>query len=82
MKILHVIHTMQPEAGGVVEAVRLLAEAMVRLGHKGEVLSLDAPESMAGKLPFQLHEIGPAKGGYGYCSKLVPWLKKHRDDYD
>ncbi|MEM8550414.1 MAG: glycosyltransferase, partial [Verrucomicrobiota bacterium] len=53
-----------------------------KLGHSGEVLSLDAPAKMAGKLPFTVHEIGPAKGSYGYSKRLVPWLKRHRKNYD
>lgn len=84
MKLLHVIHTMRPEAGGVVEAVRLLASAHAELGHPAEVLCLDAPGTTAeGQFPFPVHEIGPAKGGtYGYCPLLVPWLKVNHETYD
>ncbi|MGE9292299.1 MAG: glycosyltransferase, partial [Puniceicoccales bacterium] len=82
MKILHVIHTMRPEAGGVVEAVRLIAGAQLLLGHQAEVLCLDVAGTNYRPLPFHLHEIGPAKRTYGYCPYLKPWLRAHHSEYD
>ena len=82
MKILHVIHTMRPEAGGVVEAVRLLASAQIDLGHQAEVLCLDAAGTNYRPLPFHVYEIGPAKGTYGYCQHLKPWLRLHHTEFD
>ncbi|MDP0496706.1 MAG: glycosyltransferase [Verrucomicrobiota bacterium JB024] len=82
MKILHVIHTMRPEAGGVVEAVRLIAAAQIELGHHAEVLCLDAAGTNYRPLPFHVYEVGPAKGTYGYCTHLKPWLRMHAGEFD
>lgn len=81
MKILHVIHTMRPEAGGVVEAVRLIATAQIELGHEPEVLCLDAAGTNCRDLPFHLYEIGPANATYGYSPTLKPWLRQHHDEF-
>ncbi len=82
MKILHVIHTMRPEAGGVVEAVRLIANAQIELGHEAEVLCLDAAGANYRPLSFHVYEIGPARRTYGYCPYLKPWLRMHHHEFD
>ena len=82
MKILHLIHTMKPEAGGVVEAVRLLASANHAAGLQDEVLCLDKPGTLGDIYSFAVHEIGPAAGGYGYTDALIPWLKVNQGNYD
>ena len=83
MRILHVIPSLNPVGGGPVEGLRRLAVAEMQLGHFVEVLTLDEPDApwLAG-LPFRIHAVGPAKLGYGYTSRLVPWLREHREHYD
>jgi glycosyltransferase involved in cell wall biosynthesis len=83
MRVLQVIHTMNPAGGGPIESLTQVAGIMARDGHSTEVLLLDTPEaSWLANLPFAVHALGPASGTYGYTPKLVPWLRKNASRYD
>jgi glycosyltransferase involved in cell wall biosynthesis len=72
-----------PDGGGVVEALKQFSLAHRDLGHTVEVLSLDEPDAPWVKaFPLRVHALGPANGKYGYAPALVPWLKEHRKNYD
>ncbi len=82
MRILHIISTLDPAAGGPSEGVRLLL-TFEKEGYSGEVITLDDPEAPFLKnLPFRVHAIGPVGTTYGYTSKLYPWLRRNRDNFD
>ncbi|HYK34993.1 glycosyltransferase [Alloacidobacterium sp.] len=83
LRILHVIHSLSLKHGGPPEGLRQLAEGYCQEGIHLEVASLDDPrEAFLGELPFVTHALGPAKSGYGYSSRLFPWLQEHLKDYD
>lgn len=83
MRILRLVRSLDPAAGGVTEAIRSMAMASARQGHVVEVVSLDAPDaSFLRDFPFRVHALGPAWLGYGYSPRLVPWLKAHARDFD
>lgn len=83
MKILHVIHSVNPEGGGPIEGIKQLAEIQKELGHSIEVATLDAPDAPSVKsFPLTIHPLGPAFLHYGYSTRLVPWLQAHHADYD
>ena len=75
---------MDPQAGGVVEAVRQIGAALVRAGHATEVVTTDPPETpWTARLPFPVHGTGPGRGGvYGYAPRLAGFLRARRDDFD
>lgn len=83
MRILHVIASVNPEEGGVVEAVRQICLNMGKLGHLSEVVCNDAPDAAwlpdAG-LPV-VHALGPA-GGFGYNPAWGPWLNENVRRFD
>lgn len=83
MKLLHVIHSVNPQGGGPIEGIRQLIPALAARGVATEVLSLDAPDApgVAG-FPVPLHTTGPSSAGYGFNRLTVPWLREHRADYD
>lgn len=82
MRILHIIGTLNPEAGGPTEAVRVLL-GFGPIGYQGEVVTLDAPDAPFLKdFPFPIHALGPIHTVYGYTPKLLPWLKQNRDRFD
>lgn len=82
MRILHIIATLNPEAGGPVESVRLLL-SYDYIGYIGEVVTLDDPEApFLEKIPFPVHALGPASTTYGFNTKLIPWLKSNRHRFD
>ena len=82
MRILHVIATLDPAAGGPIEGVRTLFGYKAE-GYEGEAVTLDAPDApYLHGLPFPVHALGPRTSTYGYNAKLLPWLKANRSNYD
>jgi glycosyltransferase involved in cell wall biosynthesis len=83
VRILNVTHSVNPVHGGPAEGLRQLVRANTRLGHRHEVLTLDAPGSPWFEgFPVPLHPAGPAHLKYGYTPRLVPWLQMHARDFD
>lgn len=83
MKILHVIHSVNPQAGGTTEGLKQLSAALIRLGATVEVMSLDAPDApWVRDFPLPLTALGPGRTGYGYSPRAVPWLVRHGCEYD
>ena len=83
MKWLHVLPTLDPRAGGPIQGVRNLGTYLTGQGHGVEVVTLDGPdEPYLREFPLPLHALGPSLGGYRYCRRLVPWLKRHAPAFD
>ena len=83
MLLLHVLASMDPAQGGVAQAVRNTVPALARQDVSNEVLSFDAPDAaFLGRDGFPIHAIGPARGGYGYCPALQPWLAANLHRFD
>lgn len=83
MKILHVIHSVNPRGGGPIEGIRQFAPVLAHLGIASEVMSLDAPDApWTANFPVPLFPTGPARTGYGYTPGAVPWLRQNRRNYD
>jgi len=82
MRILHIISTLNPAAGGPSEGVRLLL-SFEREGYVGEVVTFDDPNAdYLNNLPFRVNAIGPVNSTYGFTPRLYPWLKQNRDRFD
>ena len=83
MRLLHVIHSVNPSGGGPIEGVKQLARAHAAVGVSVEVVSLDAPgDAWIRDFPLPVYPMGPAHLSYGYSPRLVPWLKEHHRGYD
>ncbi len=83
MRILHVINSIDPSSGGTAEGLRHLSHIYCEGGHKIEVASLDAPETVDQyNFPARVYGLGPSKGIYGYSPRFVPWLREHVALYD
>lgn len=83
MNILHAIPSMDPAQGGVAQAVRNMVPALGGLGVSNEIMSFDATDAaFLGRDSFPIHAIGPARGGYGYCPALKPWLTANLHRFD
>jgi glycosyltransferase involved in cell wall biosynthesis len=83
VKILNVIHSVNRVHGGPAEGLRQLIGANANLGHRHEVVTLDAPGSAwLSDFPVPLHPVGPSHLKYGYTPRLVPWLKAHAQEFD
>lgn len=82
MRLLHIIGTISPEAGGPTESVR----SLLNFGppdYRGEVVTLDDPSApFLKELNFTVHPLGPGKGVYAYSPKLRPWLEANAHRFD
>ncbi len=83
MRILHIIHTLDPAAGGPSESIRRIVASYPAMGHAGEVVSLDDPAApFLRELNFTVHALGPVATTYGANLRLIPWLKENRTRFD
>src|ERR1700760_1881282 len=81
-RLLHVVASFSPAAGGTTEGIRRLAEASGE-GAQVEVLSLDDPaEGFLAGHDFPVHGVGPVKSHYGYTSRLGEWIQKNLARFD
>lgn len=86
MRILHIIHSVDPAGGGPVEGLIRQCEALPDC--RCEVVTLDPPDAPFLKnFPLPVHALGVRahKGRlsrFGYTPRLVPWLKAHAREYD
>lgn len=84
MKILHVISSVNPKGGGPIEGVKQLYAPMRALGAELEVACCDKPDApwlVSCGLPV-VHALGPARSGYAYAPRLLPWLRAHAHSFD
>ncbi|MFM0335450.1 glycosyltransferase [Paraburkholderia fungorum] len=83
MKILHLLASVDPRAGGPVEGVRRSGVAMQEAGHEIEVATCDAPrDAYLAAFPFPVHVFGPTSNRYSYSARLVPWLSANAPLFD
>lgn len=83
MKILHAIDGMDPELGGVCQAVRLMIPSLFKQGVHNEVVSMDNPTApFLAVESFVIHALGPGYGPWNYTSSLVPWLVENLPRFD
>ena len=82
MRILHIIGTLNPAAGGPTESVRVLL-SYGPIGYTGEVVTLDDPNApYLQNIGFPVHALGPTRTTYGFNRKLMAWLRANRDRFD
>jgi glycosyltransferase involved in cell wall biosynthesis len=84
MKILRVITTMDPQSGGVVEAVQQSANSFSNSVNSMDILCFDDPNSpfLKESNTFVLYAIGKSKTGYGINLSYLNWLWANARSYD
>lgn len=83
MKILQMVQTLDVRSGGVAGAVILLSEALAKLGHEVEIITLDPPAGAClNATALKTHALGTGRPGYGYAPALLPWLRTHGGTFD
>lgn len=86
MRILHVIDTLSPAAGGPPEAIRQLALAYEQeVAHaRIEVVCLDRPdEPFLSGIPCPVHALGQSSlGRFAFSPRLWRWLCRHAGRFD
>jgi glycosyltransferase involved in cell wall biosynthesis len=79
-RLLHVVDSLAPAAGGTTEGIRRLAESGVSAV---EVVCLDeAGEAYLRGQSFPVHALGPARGNYRYTPRLGEWLAGNLSRFD
>jgi glycosyltransferase involved in cell wall biosynthesis len=82
MRILHLMGTLNPAAGGPSQSVRVLM-SYASIGYIGEAVTFDDPEAPFLKdIGFPVHALGPVSTNYGFNSRLVPWIRGNRHRFD
>ncbi len=83
MRILHVIHSVDPASGGPAEGLRQLTQIYQTAGHEIEVATLDAPDAITEfGFPALVFALGPGKGIYGYAPNAASWFESRISAYD
>jgi glycosyltransferase involved in cell wall biosynthesis len=83
MKILHIIDTMDPQAGGPCQGVRNLARRLRSMGHSWEVVCLDDPdESYLANENIPIYALGKGHTAWSYHPDLKPWLEYNLPRFD
>lgn len=75
LKVLHVIAGMNPELGGVCQAVKTISKTLSNAGISSEIVSLDEPDAIYIRTSsFTIHAIGTGKGPWKFNIALKKWL--------
>lgn len=84
LRILHMIASLSPEAGGPPECVRLLAKGYKAIGAEMEVLCLDDPQApFLRDIPCPVHALGQSYlGRFAFSPRLWRWLRSNASRYD
>jgi glycosyltransferase involved in cell wall biosynthesis len=96
LKILQLVHTLDPSVGGVATSVLALSRGMARRGHQIDILTLDEPNTFEKedachakgrrgdrrRAGLTVHALGAGQTSYRYSSTLMPWLREHGGKYD
>ena len=71
-RILHIVASLDPDTGGVAQAVRSLIDGMAELDVTNEVVCLDDSDSGYLKSdPFTVHALGTGKCPWNYNDHLL-----------
>jgi len=83
MKVLRVISSVNPAAGGPINGLINSTRELIKKGHYVEVLALDDPLSPWVKdFEFPLVSFKSSLGVYSYSSGFYQWLKENVSQYD
>ncbi|GAA6142168.1 glycosyltransferase [Hydrogenophaga sp. 5NK40-0174] len=83
MKLLRVLPTLDPRAGGPASGARMIDAELIQKGNEVTVLTLDAPDcDFLSQHPGRVHALGPSRWGYRYNANLTPWLRRHAKQFD
>ena len=83
MRILRVIHSVNPAGGGPIQGIRSITPAIDKLGVKTDILCLDPPDApWLSDFQIPVHAVGPGLKGYGYTPRLMRWFRECATPYD
>ncbi len=81
MKLLTVVSSMNPKAGGIAQGIRNNAQFWEEGGFTNTVVTMDAPSE-----PFvqknNIIALGPGSKTWGYSEKFKNWINNNISNYD
>lgn len=81
MRILHIVGTVSPEAGGPTEVIRMLVR-YAPPGYSSELATLDNPAApFLSEFPFPVHAFGSSRRRW-FRPGLIAWLSQNRHRFD
>lgn len=82
MRIIHIISSLDPKAGGVSQALRTIIKGLTELKVHNEVACLDAPDAdYLMKENFPVYALGPGRTSWNYNVSILKWLKLNMRNY-
>jgi len=83
MNILHIISNMDPETGGVSQAVSTMIKGLSALKTDNAVVCLNRPDSpFLKQMEFPVFALGEGKTAWNFNNRLPRWLKANLVRYD
>ncbi|WP_432713825.1 glycosyltransferase [Pedobacter sp.] len=83
MKLLHVIPTLDPQAGGMSQAIKTMVSGLCAQKVQSEVLSFDEPDAVyLQDVSVPIHALGSGSGPWNYNQKIMVWLLENLSKYD
>lgn len=83
MKILRVISSVNPQAGGPINGLVNSSKGLIDKGHTVVVASLDDPESdFVNSFTYELYTFSSSLGVYSYSPNFKKWLQKNVKKFD
>jgi glycosyltransferase involved in cell wall biosynthesis len=83
LKVLRVISSVNPAAGGPINGLVNSSRELVKLGHEIEILTLDDPQAPWLKsFEFPVVSFKGGLGGFNYSSAFYRWLEVNVNQYD
>jgi glycosyltransferase involved in cell wall biosynthesis len=81
MRILHIVGTISPAAGGPTEVIQMLTRYAPE-GYESELVTLDCPTApFLQSLPYPVYALGEARKSW-YAPQLLPWLRENAERFD
>ena len=83
LRLLNVVSSIDPAAGGISESILRLSRAVIHLGHEVEIVSVDDPDSAWKKdIQVPVHMKGPPRGPLEYSRDFDRWLAQNSGRFD
>lgn len=83
MKLLRVIPSVNPKAGGPVEGIKQVTPFVHQCGFHTEIACMDEPDApWLDAWDLKIYTLGPGTTSYQYSKQFVPWLKQNACNYD
>lgn len=84
MRLLHVLDSIDPKAGGVAQAVKSLVSALDQLDVVSEITSFDDPNAdwLESVTDYFVHLLGPANNPYSFSFNYDSWARTNFFRFD